>query len=389
MRSFDPDRFVEQAVEATGVDDFGVPGWREGLDRLTDALDGEAALSELGVAVAQGEIGQYLRNRLGVIAARRAEPEIARSTVQAPVVIVGQARTGTTILFDVLAQDPRNRVPRSWEVAAPCPAPETATYETDERIEAVDAQLAAIDLVLPEFRRMHPMGARLAQECVAFTVAHFASMQFPTQYRVPSYARWLLHEADMAGTYRWHRTFLQHLQSRHPAPRWVLKSPGHIWCLDALLAEYPDALLVQTHRDPVRIIASLGSLVSTLRSLTSDAGSVAEAAAEFADHVIEGLDRSVDARLDGTVAARQVIDVQFADFMRDPMHTIAAVYEHLGQELTAEVYRRMQDFLRSNPQDKHGGHEYSLAATGLDVGALRERCRRYQEFFGVPDEPVA
>src|SRR4029453_11977877 len=106
---------------------------------------------------------------------------------------------------------------------------------------------------------------------------------------------------DMGPAYDWHRTFLQHLQSEHPARRWVLKSPGHIWCLDALLAEYPDALLVQTHRDPLRIIASLGSLVSTLRSLASDTATNPVAAAEFADYIIEGLDRSVTARTDGTI----------------------------------------------------------------------------------------
>ena len=122
-----------------------------------------------------------------------------------------------------------------------------------------------VDLVIPGLPR-HAPDRRAARAGVrAHHRGDFRSMIFPTQYRVPSYTRWLLYEADMAPAYRWHRQFLQHLQSRHPADRWVLKSPGHIWCLDALLAEYPDALLVQTHRDPLRIIASLGSLVSTLR----------------------------------------------------------------------------------------------------------------------------
>src|SRR5262249_31562149 len=160
---------------------------------------------------------------------------------------------------------------------------------------------------------------------------------FPTEYRVPSYARWLLDEADMSSAYRWHRRFLQHLGSRHHSEMWLLKSPGHIWCLEALLAEYPGALLVQTHRDPLRIIASLGSLVPTLRGLASDDHTTPDAASQFADYILSGLDRSVDARLDGTVKPEQVVDVQFRDFMADPFAAIRSVYDHLGLELAADA----------------------------------------------------
>ncbi len=373
MAEIDAGVLIDQATASAGLDDFGGDSWREGLDRLLDSLNREAALSELGVAVASDEIVGYLTSRLQVVDERRRHPAIADAPVEPPMVIIGQGRTGTTILYDVLAQDPVVRVPLTWEVEHPCPPPETATYGTDPRIEEVDARLAGIDLVLPDFRAMHPMGARLAQECVRITALEFRSFIFPTQYRVPSYARWLLDEADMAPAYRWHRVFLQHLQSRHPATRWVVKSPGHIWHLGALLAEYPDALLVQTHRDPLRIIASLGSLVPTLRSLASDEVSVPGASAEFADYIIEGLDRSLEARLDGTVPAEQVVDTQFAAFMADPLATVATIYQRLGLELTPEAERRMRAFLDTHAQDQHGGHRYTFAATGLDEAELRAR----------------
>jgi hypothetical protein len=221
---------------------------------------------------------------------------------------------------------------------------------------------------------------------VRITALDFRSMIFPTQYRVPSYARWLLDEADMAPAYAWHRTFLQHLQSQHPTQRWVLKSPGHIWCLDALVDAYPDALLVQTHRDPLRIIASLSSLIATLRSLGSDHTSVPGAAAEFGDYILDGLDRSVTAREDGTVRADRVVDTNFDAFMADPFATINAIYERLGLELTDNAQGRMRAFLAEHPQDKFGKHRYSFADTGLDEGRLRDRARRYQEYFDVPSE---
>ena len=251
----DPQRLVEQAAEQTGLGDLGDDSWQEGLARLVDSLNTEARLNEMGHAIVTGELTGYLADRMRIVAHRAQHPEVGDTSVEPPIVIVGQGRTGTTILHELLAQDPATRVPLTWEVDHPCPPPETATYDTDPRIAEVDATLAGVDLVLPGFRAMHPMAAQLPQECVRITASDYRSMIFPTQYRVPAYADWLLNEADMAPAYRWHRMFLQHLQSRCGGRPWVLKSPGHIWCLDALLAEYPNAVLVQTHRDPLRIIA--------------------------------------------------------------------------------------------------------------------------------------
>jgi len=384
----DAARAVEQASEQTGLSDLGDDSWKEGLGRLVDALRHEADLNDLGVAVVGGELTGYLADRMRIVEWRKQHSEIAGVDVVPPIVIVGQGRTGTTILHELLAMDPGSRVPLTWEVDHPVPPPETATYETDPRIAETDATLAGVDIVLPGFMQMHPMGAQLPQECVRITSSDFRSMIFPTQYSVPSYARWLLYEADMAPAYRWHRVFLEHLQSRHPAARWVLKSPGHLWALDALLAEYPNALLVQTHRDPLRILASLSSLVAKLRSMCCDASTVPRAAADFAADILDGLDRSIDARENGTVASERVVDVQFRSFMADPFATINEIYEKLGLELQPDAEQRMREFFAANPSDKHGVHTYRFADTGLDEGEWRERARRYQEYFDVPSEPL-
>jgi hypothetical protein len=389
----DAEQIAGAAVERTGLDDFGGDTWREGLERLVVSLRDEGRLSELGNAIVVGELVGHLATRLQVVAWHREHPEIADADVVPPVVIIGQARTGTTILFDLLAQDPVSRAPLTWEVERPVPPPESATYETDARIAEEDARLANVDLLIPGFRTMHPMGALLPQECVRITALEFRSVIFPTQFRVPGYGRWILYEADLAPAYAWHRKFLEVLQSRHPAgpggaQRWLLKSPAHIWCLDALLAEYPDALLVQTHRDPLRIIASVSSLQQKLRSMTSDDPSLPDIATEWAEYILDGLDRSVTAREDATVPADRIVDVHFADFMADPFAAIGAIYDRLGLELTADSEARMRAFLADHGQGEGGGHRYSFAATGLDEGALREQARRYQEYFGVASEPL-
>lgn len=386
--SLDADRLVAQAREGTGLEDLGDDTWQEGFERVLAAFRDEARLTELGVVIVATEIVGYLSNRLGVVEEHRRSPENARAEITAPIVVIGQPRTGTTILYDLLARDPSNRAPLSWEVDRPVPPPETATYETDPRIDEVQAQMDAVEMLMPGFKAMHPIGARLAQECVRITASDFRSLIFATQYRVPSYAKWLLHEADMLPAYRWHRRYLQHLQSGHRRDRWVLKSPAHLWCLDALLAEYPDALLVQTHRDPLRVIASVSSLQVTLRGLASAEVELPEIASEWAEYILDGLDRSVDARVDGRFASDRVVDVQFADFMRDPFGTIRSTYELLGLDLTDDAETRMRAFLAENPSEKHGGHHYTFADTGLDAGEIRERARRYQDYFGVASEDI-
>jgi hypothetical protein len=382
------EQLADQAIQATGLADFGDDSWREGAERLISDLNDRAALSEIGGAIAGSDVVEYLTNRLRVIDWVKRHPSITEADVRPPIVVLGQPRTGTTILFDVLAQDPANRVPLTWEVDQPWPPPEAATYDSDPRIQEVDVKLANVDLLIPGFRGMHDMGARLGQECVRITAADFRSMIFSTQYRVPEYQRWLLHQADMSSAYRYHRMFLQYLQSAHSAERWVIKSPAHLWSLDALFREYPGALIVQTHRDPLRVVCSLASLVDLLRRLASDDVSISEVAAEWVDDIVLGLDRAVEARRDGTVPPGQAVDVLFRDFVTDPMSVVRTIYERLGIELTDEADKAMRSFLSANPQEKHGGHKYSFAETGLDAGLLRERTRAYQEFFDIPEEAL-
>lgn len=382
------DQLTDQARQATELTDFGEDAWREGAERLVSALNGEAALTELGGAIAGSDIVEYLSNRLRIVDWVTRNPSIRAADIRPPLVVLGQPRTGTSILFDVLAQDPGNRVPVTWEVDQPWPPPQTATYESDPRIDEVEAKLAAVDLLIPGFRAMHDMGARLAQECVRITAGDFRSMIFATQYRVPEYQQWLLHEADLGSAYRYHRLFLQYLQSAHPGGRWVIKSPAHSWSLGALYQEYPDALVVHTHRDPLRVICSLASLVDLLRRLASDDVTISRVAAEWVDDIVLGLDRAVAARKDGTVPEGQSVDVLFRDFVADPMATVATIYDRLGIELTDVAETAMRTFLAANPQEKHGGHKYSFADTGLDAGLLRERTRSYQEFFDIPEEAL-
>ena len=387
---FAAEGLIATACDEAGSDDFGdasgYQGWRLGLQHLTEGLINEARLSVIGVEIAHLDIMRALKNRLGVIAWRKQRPEIAREPITQPIVIVGQPRTGTTILYDLLAQDPDLRAPLTWEVDAPCPVPQPETYHNDPRIAQTQASIELSEQIIPGFLAFHPMGALVGQECVRITASEFTSMIFSVQYRLPSYYRWLLYEADHAGAYRFHRIFLQHLQSGVPG-QWLLKSPAHLWHLDALLAEYPDALIVQTHRDPLNVISSIAALTHHLRRMGSDESNIAECAAQSYEEIVVGLERGMALRDSGVVPAGRVIDVQFVDFMNDPWTTISGIYDKLGRELGPDTAQKMRDFLAAHPADGGRGR-YTWSDTGLDAGEVRERVRAYQDRYAVPAEQL-
>ncbi len=383
---FIPERLVAAACEEAGSDDFGDDGWQDGLHRLADGLVDEARLSDIGVEIAHLDVMRALRNRLGVTAWRKQHPEVATEAVAAPIFIVGQPRTGTTILYDLLAQDPDLRAPLTWEVDEPCPVPQPETYRDDPRIAQTQAGIDLSEQIMPGFLAFHPMGALVGQECVRITAGQFTSMIYSTQYRLPSYYRWLLYEADHAGAYRYHRMFLQHLQSGVPG-QWLLKSPAHLWQLDTLLAEYPDAVIVQTHRDPLNVISSIAALIHHLRRMCSDESNIAECAAQSYEEITVGLDREMALRDSGAIPAGRVIDVLYTDFMNDPWTTIKDIYARLGRELGPDAARRMREFLAAHPGDGGRGR-YTWSDTALNAAEVRERVQAYQDRYNVPTEQL-
>ena len=210
------------------------------------------------------EVTRLLTTRLQLQREATDHPEILRGEIRRPLVVLGLPRTGTTWLFELLALDPGARAPLSWEVAAPCPAPRLDSFATDPRIAQTQAGIDAMLASVPELATMHPFGATLPAECNAILQLHFASSNFWATYAVPDYIRWLT-EAPAAAAMTTHRRVLQQLQWRGPKGRWVLKSPPYLLMLEELLAAYPDACLIQTHREPAKMVASLANMIRALR----------------------------------------------------------------------------------------------------------------------------
>jgi hypothetical protein len=383
--ALDEQLLLDAARRATRLDDFGEDNFREPLRMLLHGLETEARLTLLGRIVARQDMLGLLVNRLRLQDDWKRYPAIGAEEIRRPLFIVGLPRTGSTLLHHLLAQDPGSRVAEAWEVMHPSPPPTRDRYETDPRIARAASQLRWLDTLTPEFKTIHSVGARLALECIAFMSPSFRCWRFNTMYRVPTYQDWLEGQ-DLLSTYAFHRRFLQQLQWQAPASRWVLKAPSHMLAFDALLQTYPDAQIVQTHRDPLTVLASAASLTAVLYKAFTDEPDFAEIGREVTRRWTIGIERAVQFRRSGSVAADRFFDVPYHDLVRDPMAIIRRVYAHFGMTLTGTAEARMRRFLADNPKGKHGPHRYSLETFGLEADDLACRFKAYREHFGIQSE---
>ena len=384
-----PKSILEEASRrARDLRDTGEGQFSEGLERLSESLEKEARLTPLGRLIARERAILSTVNRMNYIEDRRQNPEIASESIVAPVVVVGMPRTGSTILHDILGQDPASRVPLTWEAMFPSPPPEPETFETDPRIDACDATFPGVELQIPAFKAMHPMGARLSQECVTTMADTMVSPLFHNQFRVPAYQDWVDDGADWSLVYEFHERQLQHLQWKVKRDRWVLKTGAHMWGLEHLLARYPDARIVFTHRDPVKSMTSYASLTSLVRSMGSDDVDPVEIATDWTARIKRVLEHSIAVRARNAHPRAQFYDMYFQDFVSDQFAVVEQIYDAFGLPMTGAAADRMKAFIADNPKDKHGVHRYSPDEYGVDPESIRDSFRPYMERFGLESEPL-
>lgn len=378
----DEQKLLDDARARTGLHDFGDDGFREPLRRLLASYDDEARLTLLGRIAARQDTVRLLSNRLRLVEDRRRHPEIAAQSIHQPLFITGLPRTGTTLLHGLLAQDPANRAPLNWEMMFPSPPPGRPGAHRDRRAEMAARQIRWFHRLAPDFQRIHPIGARLPEECLIITSHAFLSFQFQTSHRVPSYQAWL-EAQDLRPAYHQHREFLQQLQWQAPPRHWVLKAPAHLYGIDAIFAAYPDAGVVLTHRDPLEVVASVASLHSVLRDTFSDGVDPFEVGAEVCQRWSAGIARALHDRDSGRVPSERFADVLYADLLRDPIGIVRQLYARFDRHLTPAAEERMRRFLAMHPKDKFGRHHYSLEQFGLDAATVRKQFRDYRRRFGL------
>ena len=373
------EELLAEARERTGLAGFGDPIYREGLDVLLDEV-GRAELSDLGCMVWRARLLSHLAQRLRVLDVLGRNPEIERQAVPAPVFIVGLPRTGTTALSHLLAQDPDTRALRVWESAQPVPPPETASEHSDPRIETATKQLEAMRQLSPRLAAMHedtPTGPTENHDLLgmSFRTFHFEGMAF-----IPGYVAWWL-GCDMVPAYRLMKRTLQLLQWRCPPSRWLLKSPPDSFFLDAVLAVFPDARFVMTHRDPAAVLGSVCSLIHTMYEMTGKPPSRERIGASELASWAEAMRRLLAVR--ARIGEARFTDVHFHELNADPLGAIASAYARLGLPWTAGAERAIRAYSERNPRGRHGEHRYRLEDWGLERVGVRAAFRFYTERCGV------
>jgi hypothetical protein len=389
--SLGADALLTAARAATGLDDAGDDWFRGPMDRLCTALEDEAELHLAGRVRARAELQVILQNRLRLVDLWRREPTIEDEVVRGPIVVTGLGRSGTTLLHELLACDPANRPPLLWELVHTVPgaaATRDAGVEgpAQDWVATTHAEITLMDEMVPAFTSMHENGGHLPTECI-FAFAHqFASDQFTGLYNVPSYTIWKS-DVDLDPIYQWHRRMLQTLQWATPTERWVVKAPSHLSSLPLVFATYPDARVVITHRDPLRVVGSLADTMATLHWMHSDRVAH-ETLIEFLCMGLELQMNAVTAERDsGTLPVDQIADVLYKDLVADPIGAVAHLYDEWGLELSDEASTRIKQYVDARHVSRGAGeHRYRFEDTGLDLTEHRAIVANYQERFRVASE---
>ena len=369
----------EAGVGALDGDD----SFLEPLGLVLAALKEEAELTPVGRWMTRRFLLRLLEVRFQLAAYVAADPGVREEEIVAPVIVTGPPRSGTTILYELLALDPTLRAPEGWELLRPVPPPSPERFPDPGRLFLADSELRMMGSVVEGLDAIHVYAGRMPKECLSAMSLTFLSEEFTARYHVPSYAAHLF-ATDWAPAYEMHRLVLQVLQRRMPATRWVLKSPVHLHALPALRRTYPDARVAVTHRDPLTVVASVTSLVANLRWSFSDHVDVADIASYHVDLYARSLDGLVDAASAGSLPGDLTVHGRYEDFVDDPLAAVLAVRAGLGLDPADDLRLTVEAHLADRPKGAHGEHRYDMAGLGLDETACRARFERYEQRFGAP-----
>ena len=383
--TLEPDELMTTAVAETGLDDFGPGDFVERLEVLCRSLREESGLNHAGVFAQSQLLTGLLRNRLLIEDLIARHPEILDEVIAAPIVICGLPRTGTTHLHNLMASDPELRSLPYWESLEPVLAERErpAPGLPDPRRARTDLSLSFLETAMPEFRRMHEMTTDHVHEEIQLLAIDFSTMLFETIAPLPTWRDSYL-ARDQSPSYAYLRKVLQVLQWQRGGTRWVLKSPQHLEQFPALLATFPDATFVVTHRDPVSVTASMVTMLAYSARLGQDRVDLHRIGGYWADRLEHMLRSCADHR--DVLPAARTIDVHFDRFMADDLAMVRCVYETAGQPFTPASESSISAFVDEHPRGRFGGVSYDLGLFGIDRRRLRHDLSFYLERFGVSEE---
>jgi len=379
--AFTPERLMEIASRTTGLDDFGDPHFVEPLGLLCEDIRANQDIHSLGWWFISELFKRRLITRLKLAELEKIQPEIFSQSVDRPLIIVGLPRTGTTRLMRILAEDPANRPLLNWESFEPVPPPIQGRVRFDRRRLRGIAATSIFSLLIPGFQAIHATGADLPEECVMLLANSFDSWLNVLQFDAPNYQQWFLNTSH-GTTYAEHKKQLQVLQWKFKRDRWLLKSPGHMFGPAELLATYPDALIVQTHRHPNKAIPSIASLSAAVRGMMVSRLDDERVGQQILEQMKVGVHR-LQAHTP-EIPANQYMAIQYEDIVRDPMSVITEIYHHMDLPISTRAESAFQTEIASNPKDSKGRHNYQPEQFGLVPERIDKHFAEYVRANNIP-----
>jgi hypothetical protein len=375
------DEVIEAARTQTGLTDIGDPSILEGLGILLKSYKDEAKYTERGSQIAHAELVTQMANRMKVEDWLAKHPELLARPVEKPLFVFGLPRTGTTLLINLLASDPGRIAFRRWLAYDPVPPPMPEEIHAGPRYQAMQDKTQMALKFMPEIAAIHYEDADSPTECQFAMAPSFCAQVYESQADVPGYRQWFYHEADYLPAFRFQKRLLQMLQANTPG-RWTLKNPWHPLFLDALTEVFPDAQLVMTHRDPAEVVGSICSLIKHVRGVYSDDVDLHKIGRTFIETFHWMIDRQQAFR--AKHGQDSILDIQYADVMRDPLREVRRIYDRFDEPFTPEAAAAMDAYMAANPKGKHGSHSYELAEYGLTKEGVHAEFAEYIERYRIP-----
>jgi Sulfotransferase family len=371
----------QAATNQTGLDDFGDGAYVEGLRVLLKALDTDLKLTGVHRERVFGSLVGVLIGRLYAQKGWREHPDCLRNAVHRPLIITGIPRTGTTALHKALSMDPQFQGLELWLAQTPMVRPPREQWPSNPLFRQAAAGLAAVAEAAPLVKTIHDMVAEEPDECLNAMVQSFVTIQFSSTLHVPSYHEWFLNQ-DEGPSYRRYADLLKLVGLRDRNRRWLLKNPGHVLGIEPLLQTFPDALIVQTHRDPIEAIPSTCSLIETFRTFyLGDQTYPRELGRTQCKLWRIGLGRMMKAC---DRQPERFYDVEFNQLNADPIGVVRGIYEWARMILAPPVEREMMNWLDTHSEGKSGAHRYTAERFGLSPELIREKYGEYMARYYPP-----
>ena len=320
-------------------------------------------------------------------------PEHQIQKIEQPVFIVGNFRSGTTLLHRLLAKDDRFTGMKAWEIYV---APSITQRKLIHWLMKINRTIGnpigkiitSFEKTLKAYSYMHPTGLNKIEEDGHLFLHTFSTYNLFAFFPFPDLVRQYIYydeevpdeqkERDMA----YYKEVLQRHIYANNGKRYISKSPTYSPKVKTLHKKFPDAKFINLVRSPLRVIPSSVSMFSNhWKTYGEPEGEYPQPAKDVMREQAKHWYIHPHQYLKN-LPSDQYIKVNFRDLVKNPKEVIENIYQRFGIEITPEY---QQILVEETEKARHytSNHTYSLGEMGLDDTLLSEEFNPIMKDFGM------